>query len=47
VAADLQDDCGTIAHAKRMTLVAERGADGRVLTRIERRLTAGSMPHGR
>ena len=47
VEADLKDDCGTINHEKLMTLVAERVADGRVLTRIERRLTAGYMQDGR
>lgn len=47
VEADLKDDLGTIDHEKRMTLVAERVADGRVLTRIERMLTAGYRQHGR
>jgi RNA-directed DNA polymerase len=47
VDADLKDYCGTIDHEKRMTLVAERVADGRVLTLIERMLAAGSMQHGR
>jgi RNA-directed DNA polymerase len=47
VAADLKDYWGTIDHEKRMPLVAERVADGRVLTLIERMLTAGDMQHGR
>jgi RNA-directed DNA polymerase len=47
VDADLKDDFGTLDHEKLMTLVAERVADGRVLTRIERMLTAGYMQHGR
>jgi len=45
--ADLTDSCGTLDHAQLMPLVAARVADGRVLTRIERRLTAGYMQHGR
>ena len=47
VDADLKDYFGTIDHEKLMTLVAERVADGRVLTRIERMLAAGYMQHGR
>jgi RNA-directed DNA polymerase len=47
VDADLKDDLGTIDHEKLMTLVAERVADGRVLTLIERMLAAGYMQHGR
>jgi group II intron reverse transcriptase/maturase len=47
VDADLKDYFGTIDHEKLMTLVAERVADGRVLTLIERMLTAGYMQHGR
>jgi RNA-directed DNA polymerase len=46
-AAALKADCGTLDHEQLRTLVAERVADGRVLTRIERRLTAGYRPHGR
>jgi RNA-directed DNA polymerase len=45
--ADLKDDGGTLDHEQLMTLVAERGADGRVLTLSARRLTAGYMQHGR
>jgi RNA-directed DNA polymerase len=47
VDADLKDYFGTIDHGKLMTLVAQRVADGRVLTLIERMLTAGYMQHGR
>ena len=47
VDADLRDYFGTIDHGKLMTLVARRVADGRVLTLIERMLTAGYMQHGR
>jgi RNA-directed DNA polymerase len=47
VDADLKDYFGTIDHEKLMTLVAERVADGRVLTLIERMLAAGYMQHGR
>jgi group II intron reverse transcriptase/maturase len=47
VEADLKDDCGTLDHEQLMPLVAERVADGRVLTRIERMLTAGYRQHGR
>ncbi len=47
VDADLKDYFGTIDHAKLMTLVAQRVADGRVLTLIERMLTAGYMEKGR
>jgi RNA-directed DNA polymerase len=47
VDADLKDYFGSIDHDKLMTLVAQRVADGRVLTLIERMLTAGAMQHGR
>lgn len=47
VDADLKDYFGSIDHEKLMTLVAERVADGRVLTLLERMLTAGAMQHGR
>jgi RNA-directed DNA polymerase len=44
---DLKDYFGSIDHAKLMTLVAQRVADGRVLTLIERMLTAGYLAKGR
>lgn len=44
---DLKDYFGTINHENLMTLVAQRVADGRVLTLIERTLTAGYMEKGR
>src|SRR5215813_12427640 len=47
VDADLKDYFGSIDHDKLMTLVAQRVADGRVLTLVERMLTAGAMQHGR
>jgi len=47
VDADLKDYFGSIDHEKLMTLVAQRVADGRVLTLIERMLTAGAMDKGR
>ena len=47
VDADLKDYFGSIDHEKLMTLVAQRVADGRVLTLIERMLTAGAMQNGR
>ena len=47
VDADLKDYFGSIDHDKLMTLVAQRVADGRVLTLIERMLTAGAMQNGR
>ena len=47
VDADLKDYFGSIDHEKLMTLVAQRLADGRVLTLIERILTAGAMQNGR
>ena len=46
VDADLKDYFGTIDHEKLMTLVAQRVADGRVLTLIEQMLTAGYMEKG-
>ena len=47
VDADLKDYFGSIDHDKLMTLVAQCVADGRVLTLIERMLTAGAMQNGR
>ena len=47
VDADLKDYFGSIDHEKLMTLVAQRVADGRVLTLLERMLTAGVMDEGR
>jgi len=47
VDADLKDYFGSIDHEKLLTLVAQRVADGRVLTLIERMLTAGVMDKGR
>ena len=47
VDADLKDYFGSIDHDKLMTLLAQRVADGRVLTLIERMLTAGAMENGR
>ena len=47
VDADLKDYFGSIDHEKLLTLVAQRVADGRVLTLIERMLTAGAMQNGR
>ena len=47
VDADLKDYFGSLSHEKLMTLVAQRVADGRVLTLIERMLTAGAMQNGR
>ena len=47
VDADLKDYFGSIDHEKLMTLVAQRVADGRVLTLIERMLTAGVVDEGR
>jgi retron-type reverse transcriptase len=46
VDADLKDYFGSVDHEKLMTLVAQRVADGRVLTLIERMLTAGYQEHG-
>jgi group II intron reverse transcriptase/maturase len=47
VDADLKDYFGSIDHEKLMTLVAQRVADGRVLTLIEQMLTAGAIDKGR
>jgi group II intron reverse transcriptase/maturase len=47
VDADLKDYFGSIDHDKLTTLVAQRVADGRVLTLIARMLTAGAMQEGR
>jgi RNA-directed DNA polymerase len=47
VDADLKDYFGSIDHDKLMTLMAQRVADGRVLTLIKRMLTAGAMQNGR
>jgi group II intron reverse transcriptase/maturase len=47
VDADLKDYFGSIDHEKLLTLVAQRVADGRVLTLIEQMLTAGAMQNGR
>ena len=47
VDADLKEYFGSIDHDKLMILVAQRVADGRVLTLIERMLTAGAMQNGR
>ena len=44
---DLKDYFGSIDHVKLMTLVAQRVADGRVLTLLERMLTAGYLAKGR
>jgi RNA-directed DNA polymerase len=44
---DLKDYFGSVDHEKLMALVAQRVADGRVLTLIERMLTAGYMEQGR
>src|SRR5246500_1822849 len=47
VDADLRDFFGSVDHAKLLTLVAQRVADGRVLRLIEAMLTAGSYGEGR
>lgn len=47
VDADLKDYFVSIDHDKLLTLVAQRVADGRVLTLSERMLTAGAIQHGR
>jgi group II intron reverse transcriptase/maturase len=47
VDADLKDYFGSVDHEKLMTLVAQRVADGRVLTLIEQMLTAGYQERGR
>ena len=45
--ADLKDFFGSVDHAKLLTLVAQRIADGRVLRLIEAMLKAGSYGKGR
>jgi group II intron reverse transcriptase/maturase len=47
VDADLKDFFGSVEHAKLLTLVAQRIADGRVLRLIEAMLKAGSYGKGR
>jgi RNA-directed DNA polymerase len=47
VDADLKDFFGSVDHAKLLTLVAQRVADGRVLCLIEAMLKAGSYSRGR
>lgn len=47
VDADLRDFFGSVEHAKLLTLVAQRIADGRVLRLIEAMLKAGSYGKGR
>jgi group II intron reverse transcriptase/maturase len=47
VDADLKDFFGSVDHAKLLTLVAQRVADGRVLRLIEAMLKAGSYGKGR
>jgi RNA-directed DNA polymerase len=47
VDADLKDFFGSVDHAKLLTLVAQRVADGRVLRLIEAMLKAGSYGQGR
>src|SRR5204863_805959 len=47
VDADLKDFFGSVEHAKLLTLVAQRVADGRVLRLIEAMLKAGSYGRGR
>ena len=47
VDADLKDFFGSVDHAKLLTLVAQRVADGRVLRLIEAMLKAGSYSKGR
>jgi len=46
VDADLRDFFGSACHEKLLTLVAQRVADGRVLSLIEATLKAGSYGHG-
>jgi RNA-directed DNA polymerase len=46
VDADLRDFFGSVDHEKLMTLVAQRIADGRVLSLIESMLEAGCMKEG-
>jgi group II intron reverse transcriptase/maturase len=47
VDADLKDFFGSVDHAKLLTLIAQRVADGRVLRLIEAMLKAGSYAQGR
>src|SRR5580693_6435829 len=47
VDADLKDFFGSVDHAKLLTLVSQRVADGRVLRLIEAMLKAGSYGKGR
>ncbi len=47
VDADLKDFFGSVDHAKLLSLVAQRVADGRVLRLIEAMLKAGSYGRGR
>jgi hypothetical protein len=47
VDADLKGYFGSVDHEKLMTLVAQRVADGRVLTLIEQMLAAGYQEQGR
>jgi RNA-directed DNA polymerase len=47
VDADLKDFFGSVDHAKLLTLIARRVADGRVLRLIEAMLKAGSYGQGR
>jgi group II intron reverse transcriptase/maturase len=47
VDADLKDFFGSVDHAKLLTLIAQRVADGRVLRLIEAMLKAGSYGQGR
>jgi len=47
VDADLRDFFGSVDHEKLMTLVAQRVADGRVLSLIESMLKAGCVAQGR
>src|SRR3982750_1945502 len=47
VDADLKDFFGSVDHAKLLTLVAQRVADGRVLRLIQAMLEAGSWLEGR
>src|SRR3954467_3758606 len=47
VDADLKDFFGSVDHAKLLTLVAQRVADGRVHCLIEAMLKAGSYSRGR
>jgi RNA-directed DNA polymerase len=47
VDADLKDFFGSVDHAKLLTLIAQRVADGRVLRLVEAMLKAGSYGQGR